>query len=158
MSIIKWSTAGATSTLIDATTGTSGPSAFNLGATAACYGADYDNTSTGAGWQYANFVCRVNMSQASSAAPYMRAWLLLSLDGTTSLYESGSTTVTPSRPADLIFPCALTSGAQVVALRTMPLPRARFKPLFKNETGYALSSADSTSIGLHMTPFNEEIV
>ena len=40
----------------------------------------------------------------------------------------------------------------------MPLPHALFKPLWKNETGYAMSSADSTSVGLHMVPFNEEIV
>ncbi len=157
-SLVKWSTHSSFSTACDGTTASSG-TVYGLAATGACYGNDFDNTSTDARYQYADWYLKWNKVSASSASPYVRVWLLRSLDGTTSAYESGSTTVTPARPADLIFPLLLTSGQEIVPVSPGPFPSCRFKPLVKNETGYANSSSTANgAVGLFFSAYRDEIV
>jgi len=141
MSLVKWSTAGALSTAItQGATGTSG-SVDGLGATEAVFGDSIHNESTDGRCQYAQWFLSCGLSAASSAAPYARLWLLKSIDGTTSNYESGSTGGLPQRAADVIFPLLLTSGQQACAVGPTLFPPGIVKPLLQNQGGYAFSSS-----------------
>ncbi len=156
MSLLKWSTAGALTTAItQGATGTSG-SVDGLGATEAVSGDSIHNESTDGRCQYAQWFLSCGLASASSAAPYARLWLLKSIDGTTSNFESGGTGGLPQRPADVIFPLLLTSGQQACAVGPTMFPPGIVKPLLQNQAGYAFSSSGTEALTYHL--YRDEIV
>ena len=77
-------------------------------------------------------------------------WLLRELDGTN--YEDGGTSVTPTRPPDMIFTVrAVTTAQRIVAVCDLPpgVPKA----LIRNDgTGQAIASSGNT---LKLRPVSE---
>lgn len=85
----------------------------------------------------------------------LAVWFLNSVDGTN--YESGSSTVMPARPCDLLFKPRDGSffGAQTIVLKDR-LPPGIFYTLVKNEgTGATMASSGHS---LQVTPFTIEMV
>lgn len=86
-------------------------------------------------------------ASALSAGAAVYLWFLGSLDGTA--YEDGSASVTPARPADVIFPLNAVSTAQVVPPSDpeVEIPIGYFKPLAQAVgTGAALVTGNKITI------------
>lgn len=85
----------------------------------------------------------VTFGSAPTANTSFCCWLLREIDGTN--YEDGSTSVTPTRPPDLIFTVrAVTTAQRLIAVCDMP-PSSIFKALLRNDgTGQAIASSGNT--------------
>jgi len=78
------------------------------------------------------------------------AWLLREIDGTN--YEDGGTSVTPTRPPDLIFTVRAVTTAQRL-ISVCDLPPGTFKVLLRNDgTGQSIASSGNT---LKIRPLTE---
>ena len=77
-------------------------------------------------------------------------WLLREIDGTN--YEDGGTSVTPTRPPDMIFTVrAVTTAQRIIAV--CDLPPGAPKALIRNDgTGQAIASSGNT---LKLRPVSE---
>lgn len=113
----------------------------SLANNALCSGAAFDNTqgATGDGYTLADMELYVSgMGGAATANTAVSVWLLSTQDG--SNYEDGSTTVTPARLPDVIFPVRAVSGAQRI-IRRLAAPQGVWIPLLKNDgTGQTITS------------------
>lgn len=102
------------------------------------------------------FYMMVELALASitsgSGAPFVGLWLLIPADGST--YETGSTTVDPSKPQHVVFPLkASYTGAQTVVIDGIPIPPTKFKFLLQNKAGIAFASSGNT---LKYTMYSEQ--
>jgi len=82
------------------------------------------------GYQRCEAELVVTYGTAPTANTACVVWLLREIDGTN--YEDGSTTVTPSRNPDLVFPLrAVTTAQRIVVIGD--LPPGSFKVLLRND-------------------------
>jgi hypothetical protein len=90
--------------------------------------------------------CEAELVVTYGAAPTANTacvvWLLREVDGTN--YEDGSSTVTPSRNPDLVFPLRAVTTAQRIVV-TGDLPPGSFVALLRNDgTGQAMAASGNT--------------
>lgn len=107
-------------------------------------GSAFDNTQGQAGDGYT--LCDVQLTVTFGSAPMANTgvpvWFLAALDGTN--YEDGSSSVTPSRFPDVVFPVRAVTTQQIIT-RRISLPWGLMKPLPKNDgTGQAFASSGNT--------------
>lgn len=94
----------------------------------------------GAPLAYVELVVTFGTAPAANAG--VSLWLLARPDGTN--FEDGSSSVTPARAPDVVFPLRAVTTAQRVA-RLVQLPPGVLSPLIKNDgTGQAFASSSNT--------------
>jgi hypothetical protein len=94
------------------------------------------------GYQRCEAELVVTYGTAPTANTACVVWLLREVDGTN--YEDGSSTVTPSRNPDLVFPLRAVTTAQRIVV-TGDLPPGAFVALLRNDgTGQAMASSGNT--------------
>jgi hypothetical protein len=96
-------------------------------------GAAYNNVLGGGGgdgYTLCDLELVVSFATAPAANSGIAVWLLGSTDGTS--YEDGSSSVTPARGWDVLFPLRPVSGAQRIVRRAW-LPWGMWKPLALNQ-------------------------
>jgi len=94
------------------------------------------------GYQRCEAELVVTYGTAPTANTACVVWLLREVDGTN--YEDGSSTVTPSRNPDLVFPLRAVTTAQRIVV-TGDLPPGSFVALLRNDgTGQAMASSGNT--------------
>jgi len=72
-----------------------------------------------------------NCAVAPTANKVIELYFLLAVDG--SSYEDGSNTVDPAGVPVACIPARAVTGVQRVALKNIPIPPFKFKPLLKSE-------------------------
>jgi len=93
----------------------------------------------------------VTFPSAPTANTSFCCWLLREVDGTN--YEDGGTSVTPTRPPDLIFTVRPVTTAQRL-ISVCDLPPGTVKALLRNDgTGQAIASSGNT---LKIRPSTEQ--
>ena len=102
------------------------------------------------GMQFCEGELVVTFGSAPTANTSFCCWLLREIDGTN--YEDGGTSVTPTRPPDLIFTVrAVTTAQRIIAV--CDLPPGTVKALLRNDgTGQAIASSGNT---LKIRPLTE---
>lgn len=100
-------------------------------------------TSGEPGYQRCEAELVVTFPSAPTANTAFCCWLLREVDGTN--YEDGGTSVTPTRPPDLIFTVrAVTTAQRIIQECDMP-PSSAFRALLRNDgTGQAIASSGNT--------------
>lgn len=94
------------------------------------------------GYQRCEAELVVTFGTAPTANTACVVWLLREVDGTN--YEDGSSTVTPARNPDLVFPLRAVTTAQRIAV-VGDLPPGSFVALLRNDgTGQAMASSGNT--------------
>ena len=94
------------------------------------------------GYQRCEAELVVTYGTAPTANTACVVWLLREIDGTN--YEDGSSTVTPTRNPDLVFPLRAVTTAQRIVV-TGDLPPGAFVALLRNDgTGQAMASSGNT--------------
>jgi len=94
------------------------------------------------GYQRCEAELVVTYGTAPTANTACVVWLLREVDGTN--HEDGSSTVTPSRNPDLVFPLRAVTTAQRIVV-TGDLPPGSFVALLRNDgTGQAMASSGNT--------------
>jgi hypothetical protein len=94
------------------------------------------------GYQRCEVELVVTYGTAPTANTACVVWLLREIDGTN--YEDGSSTVTPSRNPDLVFPLRAVTTAQRIVV-TGDLPPGSFVALLRNDgTGQAMAASGNT--------------
>jgi hypothetical protein len=94
------------------------------------------------GYQRCEAELVVTYGTAPTANTACVVWLLREIDGTN--YEDGSSTVTPSRNPDLVFPLRAVTTAQRIVV-TGDLPPGSFVALLRNDgTGQAMAASGNT--------------
>ena len=94
------------------------------------------------GYQRCEAELVVTYGTAPTANTACVVWLLREIDGAN--YEDGSSTVTPSRNPDLVFPLRAVTTAQRIVV-TGDLPPGSFVALLRNDgTGQAMSASGNT--------------
>lgn len=152
--LIKWSALGTYTTAI-AGSGAA-PVLKALASATLLLGNEIDNATTTRD-QYAYWDLYVRGASAFTAGTAMYVWFLLAVDGTN--YEDGAAGVQPGRSPDLIFPVRAVSTQQRIAANggfPLLLPATKFKCLFLNSGGQALTNTDAENI-LSYRPVNDEI-
>lgn len=107
-------------------------------------GAAFSNNvgGTGNGYTLCDLQLVVTFGTAPSANTGLTLWLLGSQDGAT--FEDGSSSVTPARMPECVFPVRAVTTQQVI-IRRILLPFGIFKPLLQNTgTGQSLASTGNT--------------
>jgi len=104
----------------------------------------FANTQGAAGDGYT--LCDVELVCSFGTAPTANTglvvWLLSTIDGAT--FEDGSSSVTPGRSPDCVFPLRAVTGAQRIVRRVL-LPWGTLKALLRNDgTGQALAASGNT--------------
>lgn len=106
--------------------------------------AAFDNTigATGDGYTLCDVELVVTYGTNPTANTGVSVWFLQTQDGTN--YEDGSTSITPARLPDVVFPVrATTSGQRII--RRVILPWGVFKALLKNDgTGQTMAASGNT--------------
>lgn len=146
---VKWSTLGTYTTLIDGAA--SAPTLKNLASAARVLGSEVNNE---AGNQYCEIELKVRGAVAFGATAYMALYFVIAADSTN--YEDGDASTTPARPPDVIIPVRAISTQQRITLRNIVLPNAKFKPLFINNGGQALTNTDGENV-LYYRAYNDLI-
>lgn len=103
-------------------------------------GSAYDNSAN------LNIMAEVELVVTYGSAPTANTgcsiWFLRDIDGTN--YEDGGSSLTPSRPPDLVIPLETATTAQRIT-RRCAIPPGTFKPLLKNDgTGQAMAASANT--------------
>jgi hypothetical protein len=94
------------------------------------------------GYQRCEAELVVTYGTAPTASTACVVWLLREMDGTN--YEDGSSTVTPSRNPDLVFPLRAVTTAQRIVV-TGDLPPGSFVALLRNDgTGQSMAASGNT--------------
>jgi hypothetical protein len=94
------------------------------------------------GYQRCEAELVVTYGTAPTANTACVVWLLREIDGTN--YEDGSSTVTPVRNPDLVFPLRAVTTAQRIVV-TGDLPPGSFVALLRNDgTGQAMAASGNT--------------
>jgi len=94
------------------------------------------------GYQRCEAELVVTYGTAPTANTACVVWLLREIDGTN--YEDGSSTVTPARNPDLVFPLRAVTTAQRIVV-TGDLPPGSFVALLRNDgTGQATAASGNT--------------
>jgi len=102
------------------------------------------------GYQRCEAELVVTYGTAPTANTACVVWLLREIDGTN--YEDGSSTVTPSRNPDLVFPLRAVTTAQRIVV-TGDLPPGSFVVLLRNDgTGQAMATSPTTANTLKIRP------
>lgn len=104
----------------------------------------YDNTvgQTGDGYTLCDVELVVTYGTNPTAGTCIVVWFLATQDGTN--YEDGSSSVTPGRGPDVVFPVRAVTTAQRIIKRTM-LPWGIFKALLRNDgTGQTFAASGNT--------------
>jgi hypothetical protein len=147
--LTKWSAYGATKAALFAAGGLKNI-ANNAGAISA---SAVDNT---AGYQYADLELLIDLATAATAGGYTEWWFIKAIDG--SNYESGSATVFPARPADVIIPVrSTTDDSQVVSVGPIFWPQGLFKIVFRNTTGQTTTNTDNLT-QLYFRAYSDDLV
>ncbi len=112
-----------------------------------------DNT---AGDQIADLELLIDLATAATAGGYVALWFIRALDG--SNYESGSATIFPARPPDVIIPVRTTTDdSQVVTVPGVVWPQGLFHIVFQNNTGQTTTNTDSLT-QLYYRSYNSVMV
>jgi hypothetical protein len=107
---------------------------------------------TGGGYTFCDVELVVTYGTAPAANTGISFWFLGSQDGTN--FEDGSTSITPGRMPDVVFPLRAVTTAQRILRRTW-LPWGLWQPLVKNDgTGQALAASGNT---LKIRPVTRQI-
>lgn len=128
----------------------------NLANNALFLSSPYNNVQAGGGGGGVT-LCRITatitMAVAASASTGFSIWFLKSQDGGTT-YESGSTSYTPGRIADLVIPAPVDTTQRIV-MRDVLCPAGFFEVLIKNDGTGQATKTDTTSAGskLTITPY-----
>jgi hypothetical protein len=102
------------------------------------------------GYQRCEAELVVTFGTAPTANTACVVWLLKEIDGTN--YEDGSSTVTPSRNPDLVFPLRAVNTVQRIVV-IGDLPPGSFKALLRNDgTGQAIATSPGTANTLKIRP------
>jgi hypothetical protein len=123
-------------------------------------GSSFNNTAGATGDGY--ILCRITADFKFQSAPTantgLSVWFLRARDPSSdSNYEDGSSSVTPARAPDIVFPVSADTNAHRVT-REVVLPPGYITPLLKNDgTGQTLTN-NSTDNTLIMTPVTYQIV
>lgn len=114
----------------------------------------FDNTigQTGDGYTLCDVQLTVAFSSTPTANTGLSLWFLAALDGTN--YESGSSSLTPARLPDVVFPVIAQTAAQIINRRVL-LPWGKMTPLLKNEAGQTTFSSGNT---LKIRPVTPEMI
>lgn len=145
---VKWS---AMSTFTECIHGTaSTPTMKNLAALASVLGVEIDNSG---GDLYGIFEVKARGASAFAAGDYLAVYFILSADGTN--YEDGSSSITPEREPDLVFPVRAVSTQQKITVKNVLLPPCKFKTLLVNNTNQNLTNTDSENVLNYRTYSNE---
>jgi hypothetical protein len=103
-------------------------------------GAEY---TAGGGYLLAELELVVSYGTAPTANTGVAVWLLRAIDATPN-YEDGSTSITPARAPDAVFPLRAVTGAQRI-IRRVAIPPGNWKALLKNDgAGQALAASGNT--------------
>ena len=97
---------------------------------------------TSTGYLTADVQLEVTFGTAPTANTTVAIWFLKILDGTN--FEDGSSSVTPTRPPDVIFAVRAVTTLQRITKRAQ-IPAGNFKVLaLNNGTGQAMASSSNT--------------
>src|SRR5438445_8404801 len=123
MSTIEKLLLGSQSTLL------TGANLQNMANNALVVGSAFDNTvgESGDGYTLCDLEGKLVFGTAPADNTAMAVWFLLSQDGTN--YEDGSTSITPARAPDVVFPFLNTNGTTQIVNRRVLLPWGKFEPL-----------------------------
>jgi hypothetical protein len=153
MSVEYWDLLGGSTV----TTAIAGSALASLANNASVLGSSLNNLQ-GGGVLGGATLCRVTLSWQFGTAPTantgVSVWLLKNTDGNVgSAFEEGSSSVTPTRPADVVFQVAADTNAHVQS-KDILLPAGFVKALLQNNgTGQAFGST-AGNLGLTITPIN----
>jgi hypothetical protein len=105
--------------------------------------ADFDNTpGTNVGYTMAEYELVCTFGTAPAAGTVLSGWWLSTPDGTNR--EDGSTSITPARAPDFVFPVRAVTTAQRIKM-SAPLPPGVLRMLLKNDgTGQSLAASGNT--------------
>jgi hypothetical protein len=96
----------------------------------------------GGGYLLAELELVVTYGTAPTANTGVSVWLLRSVDGTNT--EDGSSSVTPARAPDVVFPLRAVTTAQRIVRRVV-IPPGNWTPLAKNDgVGVAMAATGNT--------------
>lgn len=127
-------------------------SSVSLATTANSLGSAFDNTDgqTGNGYTLCDLEATITINSGTPAAnTSITVWFLMTQNGST--YEDGSSSITPGRTPDVVFPLRASSSTQVVSRRVF-MPWGVFKPLVKND------SAVSVTVTISIRPVSHQLV
>jgi hypothetical protein len=116
----------------------------SLANNSAAQSSTFDNTVAAAGDGY--LLCDVELVVTYGVAPTANTgcslWFLQTQDGTN--FEDGSSSITPARLPDLVFPLRAVTTAQRIIRRSW-LPQGAFQALLKNDgAGQAMAATGNT--------------
>ena len=134
MSTHKWATPGNLTTILS--TGLN-----SLADSANAISSAVDNTSD----LYQNVVFEIQLASFTPGTnPYIRLYLLYSIDGGTT-YADGGASTDPAFTDIVAEPAVITgTGAKVIVTKRILLLPFHWKLLFENKTGAALAAASNT--------------
>lgn len=146
---VLWSAYGTFTTAIDGVT--AAPTLKNLANGGRVLGGVIDNTATHD--QYADWQLKIKFAVAPAVGAVVEVHFVLSIDGTN--YADGDASTTPASAPAMILPVRNVATAQVIAVPYVLLPAGKFKPLFVNTGGQALTNVDSDNV-LSYRPYDDE--
>lgn len=149
MNSIKWSTLGTFTQIINGD-GVA-PTLKNLAGGTYKIGDEIDNSN---GDRYSQWELSIRGQTAFGAGAYVSIYFIHAVNGTN--YEDGSDTVIPNRDPDMVFAIRPTADQQKIAVSNILLPPNKFKPLFVNNTGIALTNTDDENLLSYRT-YTDEI-
>lgn len=139
----KWSALGTYTTGIAGAA--AAPTLKNLANLGQKIGNEIDNSYGVVGYLYADWDLLCRFASSPTAGGYCALYLIPAVDGTN--YTDGDDSVVP--PSTLVvctFPVRAVSTAQRVSARGVLLPPGKFKPLFVNVSGQAMTNTDNENI------------
>jgi hypothetical protein len=147
---VKWSALGTRTLVINGDA--SAPTLKNLANGARVLGAEIDGATDRN--QVADWHLDARGASAFAVGSVVEVYFVVAHDDTN--YEDGDSSITPAKAPDFIVPLRNVSTQQKVVVRGIPLPPFKFKPLFVNTSGVALTNTDNEN-RLYYRAYNDEI-
>lgn len=152
--LVKWSAQGTFTTLIAGAA--SSPTLKNLASGARILGDAIDPTGSSDRYLYCDLDLYLRAASAPAAGAYVEVYFIKSVDGTN--YEDGDASVAPPATALVArIPVRAVNTQQRIAHLRIVLPSCKFKPLFANTSGQALTNTDDENI-LSYRVYTEDVV
>lgn len=148
---VKWSALGTRTLAIDGAA--TAPTLKNLANNARVLGNEIDNA-TSARNQYADWYLDIRFAVAPAAGAVVEVYFVTAHDDTN--YEDGDSSTTPAKPPRFVVPVRAVTTQQKIVVEQIILPPFKFKPLFINTGGQALTNTDNEN-RLYYRPYNDEL-
>lgn len=147
---VKWSALGTRTLIINGDA--SAPTLKSLANANRVLGNEIDGTSLRN--QYADWYADLRFAVAPGAGAIVEVYFIIAHDD--SNYEDGDSSITPAKTPAFIIPVRSVATQQKIVIPYILLPAFKFKPLFVNTAGQALTGTDNEN-RLYYRPYSDEL-